>query len=44
MKKGDTFKTEVTIQKVKKGNATVIEIDGQRYILDHKDSYRGNRK
>ena len=37
----DTFKAEVTIKKVKKGNATVIEINGQRYILDHKDQYRG---
>lgn len=40
-KAGDTFKAEVTIKKVKKGNATVVEISGQRYILDHKDRYKG---
>lgn len=32
------------IKKVKNKNATVIEIEGQRYILDYKDRFRGGSK
>lgn len=38
---GDKFKAEIKVKKVKRGNVTVIEVNGQRYILDHKDRYRG---
>lgn len=31
----------VTVKKVKKGTPTVIEYEGRRYILEHKDQYRG---
>lgn len=30
----------VTVKKVKKGTPTVIEYEGRRYILEHKDQYR----
>ena len=30
----------VTVVKVKKGTPTVIEYEGRRYILEHKDQYQ----
>lgn len=34
MTPGETYATEVKVVRVKKGRATVIIVDGQRYILD----------
>lgn len=41
MNKNDTVTKELTIKKVKNGNVTVYEIDGQRYVLEHKNQYKG---
>lgn len=41
---GDRYRPIVTINKMKKNKPTVVEISGRRYVLDHKDQYRGKRK
>lgn len=35
--KGDTYRPIVHIEKVKNGTPTVLQISGNRYILEHKD-------
>jgi hypothetical protein len=37
---GDKYRPIVTIKKTKKGTATVIEVSGQTYTLQHKDQYK----
>ncbi|MGF3072757.1 hypothetical protein ACQV2S_01230 [Facklamia sp. P13064] len=39
-KVGDRYRPIVTIKKMKKGKATVIEASGNTYILRHPDQYR----
>lgn len=34
--------TTITITKERKGIATVIEFEGNRYILQHENQYKGN--
>lgn len=34
MKPGETFAAEVKVVKVRRGEATVIIVDGKRYVLD----------
>ena len=34
MKPGDSYQTEVKVVKVRRGEATVVVIDGKRYVLD----------
>ena len=35
--KGDKYRPIVHIEKVKNGTPTVLQISGNRYILEHKD-------
>lgn len=44
LKKGDTYRPIVHIQKVKNDVPTVLKVSGQRYVLEHKDQYKGARK
>lgn len=37
----DQFKATVQVIKVKNGTPTVIRIDGQDYVLRHKDQFKG---
>lgn len=41
VRKGDKLTKEVTVEKVRKGNVTVLKIDDKRYILQHKDQFKG---
>ena len=41
--KGEKYRPVVTVTKVKKNIPTVVEMSGRRYILEHKDQYRGNK-
>lgn len=34
----------VTVVKEKNGIATVIEINGMRYVLDHQSQYKGGKR
>ena len=43
-KAGDKYRPIVHVKKVKKGIPTVLQISGRRYILEHKDTYRGGVK
>lgn len=43
-KSGDKYRPIVHIKKVKKGIPTVLQISGRRYVLDHKDTYKGGVK
>lgn len=43
-KAGDKYRPIVHIKKVKKGIPTILQISGERYILEHKDTYRGGGK
>lgn len=43
-KPGDKYRPIVRVKKVKKGIPTVLLISGERYILDHKDTYKGGKK
>ena len=43
LKAGDTFKADVQILKVKKSKATVVKVDGDEYVLRHKDQYQGGK-
>lgn len=36
----DKFKAEITVIKRKKGEPTVIAIEGKQYTLQHKHQYR----
>jgi hypothetical protein len=41
---GDKYRPIVRIKKMKKGIATVIEVSGQTYTLQHKDHIRSVKK
>ena len=41
--KGERYRPIVTVTKVKGNTPTVVEMSGRRYILEHKDQYRGNK-
>lgn len=41
---GDRYRPIVTINKMKKGKPTVLQISGRRYVLDHKDQFKGNKQ
>lgn len=43
-KKGESYRPIVRIAKVKKDIPTVILVSGRRYVLEHKDQFRGVRK
>ena len=43
-KVGDTYRPIVHILKVKKDKPTVIEVSGRRYVLEHKDTWKGKKK
>lgn len=40
VKKGKKYKTIIEIIKVKGGLPTVIQVAGERYVLEHKDHYK----
>ena len=42
--KGEKYRPIVTISKQKKGVPTVIEVSGKRYVLEHKDTWKGKKK
>ena len=42
-KVGDTYRPIVHIKKVKKGVPTILKVSGRRYILEHKDQYKGGK-
>lgn len=44
LKKGDTYRPIVHIKKVKKGLPTVLKVSGRRYVLEHKDQFKGAKK
>lgn len=44
LKKGDMYRPRVHIKKVKNGLPTIIELSGQRYILEHKDQFKGAKR
>jgi len=39
--KGEMYRPRVHILKVKKGVPTVLKISGKRYVLEHKDQFKG---
>ena len=39
--KGDTIERKIIVDKVKKGVPTVLIIEGKRYVLEHKNQYKG---
>ena len=43
-KKGEKYRPIVRIAKVKKDTPTVIMVSGRRYVLEHKDQFRGVKK
>ena len=43
-KKGESYRPIVRITKVKKDVPTVIVVSGRRYVLEHKDQFKGVRK
>ena len=44
-KAGDKYRPIVHIKKVKKGVPTILQVSGERYILEHKDQFkRGDKK
>lgn len=42
--KGEKYRPTVTVTKVKKEVPTVVEMSGRRYVLEHKDNFRGSGK
>ena len=41
--KGEKYRPIVHVDKVKKDVPTVLKVSGRRYILEHKDQYKGRR-
>ena len=39
--KGEKYRPVVTVTKVKGSIPTVVEMSGRRYVLEHKDQYKG---
>ena len=45
LKTGDIiFNADVQIVKVKNGKATVIKVNGDEYVLRHRDQYQGGKR
>lgn len=42
--KGEQYRPNVHVRKVKKGVPTVIEMSGRKYTLEHKDQFRRGGK
>ena len=42
--KGEKYRPIVRVAKVKKDIPTVVEMSGRRYVLEHKDQFRGVKK
>ena len=42
--KGEKYRPTVTVTKVKNDVPTVVEMSGRRYVLEHKDNFRGSGK
>ena len=42
--KGEKYRPIVRVAKVKKDIPTVIMVSGRRYVLEHKDQFRGVMK
>lgn len=43
-KVGDKYRPIVHVKKVKNNVPTVLQISGRRYILEHKDQFKGGVK
>lgn len=43
-KKGERYRPIVTVVKVKKDVPTVLKVSGRRYVLEHKDQFKGVKK
>ena len=41
---GDKYRPIVHIEKVKKGVPTILQISGRRYVLEHKNQFKGGKK
>ena len=41
---GDKYRPIVHIKKVKKGVPTILQISGRRYVLEHKNQFKGGVK
>ena len=41
---GDKYRPIVHIKKVKKGVPTILQISGRRYVLEHKNQFKGGKK
>lgn len=42
--KGEKYRPVVKVTKVKKDIPTVVEMTGRRYVLEHKDNFKGSGK
>lgn len=42
--KDERYRPIVTIVKVRGETPTVIEVSGRRYVMEHRDTWRGKRK
>lgn len=42
--KGEVYQASVSILKIKKGQPTVIKVNGEEYVLRHKDQFRGRKQ
>lgn len=42
--KGDKYRPIVHIEKVKNGTPTVLQISGNRYILEHKNQFKWGKQ
>ena len=43
-KAGDKYRPIVHIKKVKKGVPTILQVSGRRYVLEHKNQFKGGAK
>ena len=43
-KAGDKYRPIVHIKKVKKGVPTILQVSGKRYVLEHKNQFKGGAK
>lgn len=42
--KGEKYRPIVYVDKVKKSIPTVLKVSGRRYVLEHKDQFKGAKK
>lgn len=42
--KGQSYRPSAIVEKVKNNEPTVLIIRGKRYVMEHKDQFRGKRR